>query len=285
MRDQFSLVSIITPTYNHERFIGDCIQSVLNQTYPNWEQIIIDDGSTDRTGEIVKQWIRRDARIRYLKHSENKGPAAARNTGIKYSQGSIIALLDADDVWLNQKLEIQLEELRKGADFVYADAFLFNDKNVFLNRTYWEEVKTTPCKGGKCLVSLFRKNVMSPTSSFFFKKQIFEEIGGFNEHLKSSEDYDFCLRGVSKGYSVSYIDSPLLYIRTPGKMRQRKPKMIFWHLYVIIKFLLSHPSFLLQNIQTVFLTVTRIGLGLIKECGKSFFGAIFMKHFRRLLLW
>jgi len=102
------LVSIITPTYNHEKFIGQCIESVLSQTYTNWEQIIIDDGSSDRTQEIISQYV--DKRIRYFRQ-ENKGIwklAELYNNALQLSKGEYIAILEGDDFWPPNKLELQM---------------------------------------------------------------------------------------------------------------------------------------------------------------------------------
>ena len=92
-------VSVITPMYNCEKFISETIESVLNQTYTNWEMIIIDDCSTDKSKQIVKQYIERDKRIRLIALNENSGAAVARNKGIEVSSGRFIAFLDGDDLW------------------------------------------------------------------------------------------------------------------------------------------------------------------------------------------
>ena len=91
-------VSVITPMYNCEKFISETIESVLNQTYTNWEMIIIDDCSTDKSKQIVKQYIERDKRIRLIALNENSGAAVARNKGIEVSSGRFIAFLDGDDL-------------------------------------------------------------------------------------------------------------------------------------------------------------------------------------------
>ena len=106
---QNELISVIIPSYNSGKFLGEAIESVVNQTYKNIEIIVINDGSTDNTEEIAKKWQKRDERVRYLKHKENKGPSAARNTGIKNSRGEYIAFLDDDDEWLPEKLERVIE--------------------------------------------------------------------------------------------------------------------------------------------------------------------------------
>ena len=105
------LVSIITRLYNRERFVGETIESVLAQTYPHWEMLIIDDGSTDNSPQIAEQYAAKDTRIKVL-HQANAGSATARNNGIRRAQGRYIALLDADDLWEPIFLEEQLKLLQ-----------------------------------------------------------------------------------------------------------------------------------------------------------------------------
>ena len=106
------LVSIITPSYNTARFIGETIQSVINQTYTNWEMIIVDDCSTDNTDEVVKPYLV-DARIRYLKNPKNSGAAVSRNYALREAKGRWIAFLDSDDLWYPEKLEKQIAFMKK----------------------------------------------------------------------------------------------------------------------------------------------------------------------------
>jgi len=104
-------VSIVVPTYNRADFLPKAIQSVLNQTYRDWEMIIVDDGSTDNTEEVVKGY--KEERIRYIVHKYNLGLSAARNTGIKNSRGKYIALLDSDDEWFPEKISCQINIFQK----------------------------------------------------------------------------------------------------------------------------------------------------------------------------
>lgn len=106
------LVSIITPCYNGEKFIAETIESVMGQTCPDWEMIVVDDGSTDRTAEIARGYVERDGRIQ-LVCKPNGGTASARNEGMRRAKGRYIALLDADDVWEKDFLECQLDFLRQ----------------------------------------------------------------------------------------------------------------------------------------------------------------------------
>lgn len=113
-------VSVIMPAYNMERYIGDAIRSVQQQTYTNWELLIIDDGSTDSTGEIVEQLAREDERIRFIRNERNIGVARTRNRGFELASGEYVALLDSDDVWRPEKLACQLAMAEEsGADVVF----------------------------------------------------------------------------------------------------------------------------------------------------------------------
>jgi len=120
-------VSVIVAAYNVEEFIPRAIASVLAQSYPSWEIIVVDDASSDRTCDVVEDFARRDARVHLLRHTSNGGPAAARNTGIEAAQGEWIAILDADDAWRPHRLEKLLAAAAStGANFI-ADNQIFYD--------------------------------------------------------------------------------------------------------------------------------------------------------------
>ncbi|MBP2076171.1 glycosyltransferase family 2 protein [Oceanobacillus polygoni] len=110
---QNPLISVITPAYNAERFIGDTIDSVLDQTYANWEMVIVDDRSTDNTTSIVEEYRKRDNRIKLIVLEENSGSAVARNTAMENAKGRYIAFLDSDDRWLPEKLDKQLRFMQE----------------------------------------------------------------------------------------------------------------------------------------------------------------------------
>ena len=102
------LVSIVVPVYNAARFMDDTIQTVLNQTYQNWELLLVDDCSSDDSIQIIKKYLKKDKRIKLFKLSENSGAAIARNTGIDKAKGRYLAFLDADDLWVKNKLDLQV---------------------------------------------------------------------------------------------------------------------------------------------------------------------------------
>ena len=107
------LISIITPTYNCERFIGETIESVLKQSYKNWEMIIVDDCSTDNTYDVVKKYADNDSRIKYYLLEENSGASVARTKAMQLATGDYIAFLDSDDLWISNKLECQLKFMKE----------------------------------------------------------------------------------------------------------------------------------------------------------------------------
>ena len=125
-------VSIILPTYNRAHTLRKAVDSILNQTYKDFELIVVDDGSTDDTYNLIKSI--NDYRIVYVKHEKNKGAAAARNTGIKLAKGKYIAFQDSDDEWYSHKLEKQMEiiENNKLIDIVYSSFFLIKNGQKYL---------------------------------------------------------------------------------------------------------------------------------------------------------
>lgn len=127
------LVSIIMPAYNAEKYISESINSVLNQTYQNWELLIVDDCSTDNTKDIIKKYSLYDTRIIPYYQSSNKGVAAARNKAIELSKGRFIAFLDSDDLWYEKKLQIQIEFMKTkniAFSFTTYDVFVDNDPTI-----------------------------------------------------------------------------------------------------------------------------------------------------------
>ncbi len=130
------MVSIITPAYNVQDFISASIQSVLSQTYSNWEMIIVDDGSTDQTYEIIERFSIKDKRIKPLKHNKSLGAGRARNTAIEFATGDFIAFLDADDLWKPNKLELQLKFMKENnAAICFSSYELIDEEGNKLNKT------------------------------------------------------------------------------------------------------------------------------------------------------
>lgn len=128
-----NLVSIIVPVYNAEKFLEDTIQTVLNQTYTNWEMICINDCSKDNSVNIIEKYMKLDKRIKLIKLEKNSGVSIARNTGVKASNGKYIAFLDADDLWEKEKLEKQVKFMEEGEYEFSFTGYEFADENGIPN--------------------------------------------------------------------------------------------------------------------------------------------------------
>lgn len=197
-------LSIIIPTYNRAQYLREAIDSVLSQTYRDFEIIVVDDGSTDNTKEVAKKWELLD-KVKYF-YQENKGPAAARNRGIKEAMGDYIAFLDADDLWLPEKLEKQVEYLKERPDVsLVASEFEIIDE-VGHSNGYSQRRKKIPVDGF-ILKYIFQHYLL--LSTIMVKKDTFKTVGLFNEELINAEDTDILLR-IAKHFKIGLLDEYLV---------------------------------------------------------------------------
>jgi len=207
------LVSVIIPCFNYARYLPAAIDSLLNQTYVNWEAIIINDGSTDETEKIASKFSETDSRIKYI-HLEHRGPSSARNAGLKTAQGEFIQFLDADDLLEARKLEAQIKFFNEhpGADIVYGNVRYFSDRkpNEHLlsmdgyNREWMPKVSG---KGDEILKFLIQSNIMV-ISSPLLRRRVIEITGVFDDNLRASEDWDIWIRCALNEFSFNYLDLP-----------------------------------------------------------------------------
>jgi len=207
-------VSIIIPTYNCREFIGRAIRSVLDQTFQDFELIIVDDGSTDNTKEIVNDLIKKDKRIKYIYQENSGGPGKPMNTGILASRGEFIAFLDSDDEWLPEKLEKQLklfkDSFNKGLGLVSCNCnILCIEEN---SQKILGEYKTPnfPSRN-KAFQKLLRDCFIFSESSVLTKKKVLDKVGLFDENaeVKGFQDWELWLR-IVKNHDFSSLPEPLL---------------------------------------------------------------------------
>lgn len=193
------MISVIIPTFNRFLFLKKAITSVLSQTFQDFELIVVDDGSVDDTAETVSAFKRG---IVYIKQ-QNKGPASARNTGIKNSTMPFIAFLDSDDWWAKDKLSAQIKEMRDNPDYLvshtdeiwYKNGRLLNQKKKHEKPQGYIFDRCLPL----CVVSM---------STVMIRRELFDKAGFFDENLPCCEDYEFWLR-VSAKENFLFIEKPL----------------------------------------------------------------------------
>jgi len=195
-------VSIVIPTYNRERLIGATLDSVMAQTFQDFEVVVVDDGSTDGTAELVRAY---GARVRYL-YQPNQGQGAARNTGLRAARGELVAFLDSDDLWEPNKLALQLAALadRPDCPWIYTDAFVFDGATG--RRQFLFSRQCRPHEG-MVADRLLRMNfIASPTP--VIRREVFDRVGMFNELTPQVEDWDMWLR-IAARYPIAYVPEAL----------------------------------------------------------------------------
>jgi glycosyltransferase involved in cell wall biosynthesis len=226
--NQYPLVSVILPTYNRDVFISRAIESVLSQTYPAFELIVVNDGSTDNTACVLNSY---GERINVI-HRDNGGVSAARNSGIRCAAGDYIALLDSDDYWLPEKLAEQTAFFQSEPDALICqteEIWIRNGKRVNPKKRHQKFSgmifeKSLPL----CLVS---------PSAVMIRKSLFDEVGLFDETLPACEDYDLWLR-ISWKYPVYLIDTPLI-VKCGGHADQLSsiPRLDKYRIQALVKIL------------------------------------------------
>ncbi|MAF85421.1 MAG: glycosyl transferase family 2 [Dehalococcoidales bacterium] len=201
-------VSVILPTYNRANMLTEAIDSALNQTFKDFELIIINNYSTDNTESVVKSYD--DKRIRYFKNRNNGLVSVNRNYGIQKSRGEYTAFLDDDDLWLPEKLEKQVKLLdsNKELGLVYSGSHVIDNKGNLIRHTYFRGIK--PCRGdvfNELLVSNF-----IPQLTVLVRRETLDKVGKFDTKYKIAQDYDLWLR-IAAHYQVDFIDQPLAKYR------------------------------------------------------------------------
>lgn len=222
-------VSIIIPTYNRSHILGRAIDSVLKQTFTDYELLIIDDASTDGTEDLVKKY--NDNRIQYYKHDRNKGAPAARNTGLRFARGEFIAFLDSDNEWLPDRLRKQVEMFLQVGDAV---GVIYANNKVIDEVNHKEYVWAFGLKG-----NLYREFLQRPFMDFItplIRKSCFDKIGPMDEKVPSYQEWDTFLR-ISKYYDFDYVPEILAvyYFHKGNTYSQDAMRIVNGYSYVFKK--------------------------------------------------
>lgn len=221
------LVSILIPVHNGEKYLAEAIDSVLAQTYNNWELIIINDASTDKTVDIIKNYIKQDKRISLFSHQTKKYRAGALNTGIKKAKGAFICFLDADDIYAKDKTERQVKFMRENpeVDMVYGERVIFNNVGI----TYRPKAIRFHDDPQEILREISEKNILPksppykllgykdhyriiPGCSVMIRKKVFKDVA-FDENLRTCQDYDLWFQIIGHRFTIKHLGLLAYYYR------------------------------------------------------------------------
>ena len=232
MSDQ-PLVSVVTATYDMAQYLAEAVDSILNQTYPSIEAVVVDDGSRDNTREILEKFAD-NPRVKII-HQENAGQTAAKNRGLAACTGRYVGFCDADNAWLPDKISTQLDAFNGNTPpgVVYGDVQFINNKSV--------EIPTPrPQRHSGHITGRLLANNFVPFNTCLVPRHILTEFGGFDESLSMAIDYDLWLR-ISTRYEFKYIPRVLaLYRIWGGQMSHRTGERLDNALRMMKKFLQNH---------------------------------------------
>jgi glycosyltransferase involved in cell wall biosynthesis len=226
----FPLVSIIIPAYNVEEWVAEAVDSALAQTYPRVEVVVVNDGSTDGTAEIIAGYGDRIVVV----EQENQGLGAARNSGLRASHGSLIGLLDADDIWLPERLDavVPLLMARPEIGMVTSNSFVMEGATPTLKQCYGDRRKHPfPAREEDQLDEIAHRNFLFV--SVVFRRDLVDRFGGFDGTMRRSEDYELWTRFLVNGARAAYVPASLGYYRVrPGSL-SASPEQWGAHLSVL----------------------------------------------------
>jgi glycosyltransferase involved in cell wall biosynthesis len=226
-------VSVIVPAYNAAVYLPYAIDSVLSQTYPDWEIVIVDDGSTDNTRSVVDSYrARLRERLQYI-YQPNRGLSAARNVGIKASRGEFIAMLDADDVWLPHRLArgIAVLDADPKTGLVHARVV-----RIDVHGSITGQLKVVPEDlSGRIARKIYTRRAHLVCPTVMFRKSCLQAAGWFDETMQATEDRDLWFR-IALHYSVAYIDEVLAHYRlSPSSITSNLDRLLTGQLSFVAK--------------------------------------------------
>lgn len=209
MSENISTISVVIPYYKSEKYIGDTVQSVVDQSITVLEILIIDDECTDHSKTTLKEIEQAYGLVKIIWLERNGGAANARNIGVAHSAGEYIAFLDADDKWTPDKLKKQMDLLADYPEFAgcHTGTAVFNEDRIMGTYCNKPERLTTS--------DLAKSSHVCPPS-LVLKREVFDQLKGFNTSFSTSEDYEFSIRLVKNGYQLGFVPEPLTMVRREG---------------------------------------------------------------------
>lgn len=232
-------VSIVVPTYNRADMLVECLESIFIQTFTDFEVIVVDDGSTDNTEDIIRPYLNR---IRYIKQ-ENRGNAGARNSGIELANGEIVAFNDSDDLWLPDKLERQVKYLDEhpDIDMVCGNGIFFGNRKLEGKKVISDKRAIPLEREGVTLRSIFMKSTLR-TPTMVARRKVIETVGGFDPEFKVCVDLDFAFRVLMK-FKVAFMNEPLFKLRKhDGHVGGDSERRTLFNIKAIEKLLREYPE-------------------------------------------
>lgn len=226
-------ISVIIPAYNQGHYLGEAIQSVLDQTYPDFEVIVVDDGSTDKTAQVACSFS--DPRVRYI-HQENRGLSAARNTGILRSNGEYLTFLDSDDLFVADKLETLLNAMQRDPElgFVAGQAVLIDENALPLGKVFDTPLPENPAH-------LLLWNPLH-VCSVLLRRDWQQKVGLFDESLQAYEDWDMWLRLARAGCRMGWVPHPVSLYRFHTRQMTRDKERMTAATFAVLKKVYSDPD-------------------------------------------
>ncbi|URZ16003.1 glycosyltransferase [Clostridium felsineum] len=224
-------ISIVMPVYNSKEYLKEAIESILNQTYRDFQFIIIDDGSTDGSLDLINEYKEMDDRIVVISR-ENKGLVFSLNEGISLAIGKYIARMDSDDISIHDRIEKQFNflEANRDIDILGTNLYVFGNVTEKQKAAYYEELAAK--FNDNNIEEIFLTSCAISHPSVMFKKEVFTKLGGYNEEYDTAEDYDLWLRAIKGGYKISRLDERLVRYRIHNKSKTARE----WSSYKTLKF-------------------------------------------------
>jgi len=263
-------VSVVIPAYNAEAFIAEAIESVLEQTFRDFELIVVNDGSTDSTGEIIERY---SERVRCI-HQQNRGPSEARNRGIRETDSEFVAFLDADDTWRADKLQKQVATAQGEPELglVYSDAVLIDQEGTPIGA-----FRRRPPRADALEYMLLYNPVVMSTA--FVRRECFQRVGMFHPEPTGCEDWHMWIR-IASAYKLAHIPEPLCNYRSHTASMAHNPELMCHGMVRALDLVFAEPAIRSRTEHIKNKAYARARL----NCGIGYFRAGRMAEARRHLL-